>query len=99
MDAACVEAVTVAASKGVVSTRSANASNQYRIACVTRPEIRDAATGCSTTKSGGGAKLIIHAFPWKLRPSTMAPTIRHWIGSLTTISGTQTRVADASRVQ
>jgi hypothetical protein len=37
MDAACVEAVTVAVRSGVVLTRSAKANSQYRMACVTRP--------------------------------------------------------------
>ena len=100
MDAACVEAVTVAASNGLILTRSANDSSQYRIAWVTRPEIRDAVTGCSTTNSGWGARLFMrHAFPWKLRPSTMAPTMRHAMGSVTVISGTHMRCDDANRVQ
>ena len=56
IDAAWVVFSTVPMRSGVLFNRSANESNQYRIACVTRPLMLDCTTGRSTTNSGVGAK-------------------------------------------
>tara|TARA_R110000824_G_C15000334_1_gene656163 strand:- start:320 stop:724 length:405 start_codon:yes stop_codon:yes gene_type:complete len=58
IDAAWVEAVADAMRFGVVFTRSANASSQYRIACVTRPVMLFCVTGVSTTYSGTAASCV-----------------------------------------
>jgi len=58
IDAAWVTAVADATRFGVVFTRSAKESSQYRIACVTRPVMLFCVTGVSTTYSGTAASCV-----------------------------------------
>jgi hypothetical protein len=58
IDADWLTAVADATRLGVVFTRSANASSQYRIACVTRPVMLFCVTGVSTTYSGTAASCV-----------------------------------------
>tara|TARA_R110000787_G_scaffold45356_2_gene110666 strand:+ start:198 stop:590 length:393 start_codon:yes stop_codon:yes gene_type:complete len=58
IDAAAPFAEADATRLGVVFTRSANASSQYRIDCVTRPVMLFCVTGVSTTYSGTAASCV-----------------------------------------